>query len=239
MGFAKEGAKVVVAARSEVSSQREAPGHHRRDGRRDREHRRRSPCRPVRRHRRGERERHGGGDPREVRPHRRPGQQRRHRFPVPLRGDALKRWEIVLRVEHHRPVPLLQGRDPRHEQAGRRQHRQHHLQRRRRAGQRDRGLQRHLRRLEGGSRPLHLGPGRRGGQEQHRRQRGEALGRGQHRGHAHVGHARRAGGWKSPASMVACAMFLAKQDASGVTGLRGLRRRVRLLARPEGRDEVR
>jgi citronellol/citronellal dehydrogenase len=26
------------------------------------------------------------------------------------------------------------------------------------------------------------------------------------------------GGWKSPASMVACALFLAKQDASGVTG---------------------
>jgi hypothetical protein len=25
-------------------------------------------------------------------------------------------------------------------------------------------------------------------------------------------------GWKSPASMVACALFLAKQDASGVTG---------------------
>ena len=46
----------------------------------------------------------------------------------------LKRWEVVFRVDMTGPFLCCQGRAPRHDRAGRRQHRQHHLQRRRPSG---------------------------------------------------------------------------------------------------------
>ena len=44
-------------------------------------------------------------------------------------------------------------------------------------------------------------------------------------------------GWTSPAAMVACAVFLGKQDARGVTGDVAIDDEYIVVARPEGRPK--
>ncbi len=109
-------------------------------------------------------------------------------FPAKVVDMSAKRWEVVFRVGMTGPFLCSKAVLPAMIAQRSGQHHQHHLPRRLREGHRHRGLQRRLRRVQGGPGPLHLRPGGRGGAVQYRRQRRHAGPRHRHRGHEHVGH---------------------------------------------------
>ena len=127
LGYAREGATVVVAARSETAPSERLPG---------------SIHETVE-----QIEALGGralavrcdvtdeasvnamveADAGGVRPGRHAGEQRRRRLPQPGRRHAAQALGDRVPGGPHRAVPVLPGRAPGHDRAGRRQHRQHHL----------------------------------------------------------------------------------------------------------------
>ena len=239
LGFAKEGAKVVVAARSETAPNEKLPG---------------TIHETV-----AEIEKLGGEaiavrcdvtDEASVAAMVEAALQRFGRidilvnnaaidFPFPAREMPLKRWDIVLKVNATGPFLCAKAVLPSMIAQGGGSIVNITSNAGAERGQRNGGLQRHLRRLEGRPRPLHLGPGRRGGQEQHRGERREAVGSGQHRGHAHVGQPEDQIGLEIPRLHGGLRHLPRQAGRKRGHGLRGLRRRVRMLARPQGRRAMR